>query len=136
MKKLVWIFAAFAIVGCSNANASILEEDAISSFSQSSRPSELVAPYIEEVLAEMKDDYRNAVSIHDATRDSPAYGRQFLLVDKYIEFLLPAMHETEAMLEHAKAGTLSSDEYSRYKELVSEWREKSTTVFGTVGRTL
>ncbi len=136
MKKQVLLLLTTVLTSCSGAaEANVLTEQE-ASFSFSSRPAEELVPYIEEVLLEMKDDYRNAVSLHEAMQNSPAYGYQYALIEKYIEFVLPSINTVEQTLEHAKNDTLEDGEYEHYVHLVSEWREKSTTVFGAVGRSL
>lgn len=132
MKKFTLVLTCFLIVGCT---AEPQDADT-TEFDAANMPPHLLVPYMEEVLLQMRDDYRNAVSLHDAIRTSPAYGRQYALIEKYIEFLLPTIGQVETYLAAAKADTLLPEQYRTYTVLVSEWREKSTTVFGAVGRTL
>lgn len=136
MKNVTLLGLCFALGACTPATPTTNLGDANSSFSFSSRPVELLVPYMEEVLLEMRDDYRNAVSLHDATRTSAAYGRQYALIEKYIEFLLPTIGQVEGFVEAVKTNSLQEEQYRTYTILVSEWREKSTTVFGAIGRKL
>lgn len=136
MKTQVLMLLTGLLVGCSGAPEANVLNRQNSSFSFSSRSNTELAPYIQETLAEMKDDYRNAVSLHEAMQHSPAYGYQYALIEKYIEFLLPAIGTVEQTLERAQNDSLTESEYEHYVHVVSEWREKSTTVFGAVGRSL
>lgn len=126
LKQLTIFCGIFLLFGCSARLSEQVEELPMH---QAVRVPADPLPYIQEALAEMRNDYETAVALQRDLQSVESGSPRLQLISSYIDFLIDTIDRMEELITMAESSELSAEQYGEYRNLRGQWRDKSATVF-------